>query len=337
MWSVLVVLIPAAIKYVGEEEIPRAFAGDDEMTHEVRKPLALYRAVNRAVKVKGSDGLIRALAPGSVFRDCDQCPEMVVVPAGRFRMGDLSGDPDQDERPVHEVTIADPLAVGQYEVTKGEFERFVEATGYEAGKSCWTFENRKWEKRSGYHWRNPGFTQTDQHPVVCVNWDDAQEYVSWLSRETGKSYRLLSEAEWEYVARAGTQTAWYWGESESGQCRYANGADLKAKRHNSVFLVVECDDGYYWTSPAGNFEANAFGLFDLAGNAWEWVEDCWIGSYEKVPKDGSAWTNGNCGFRVLRGGSWSSSPGIFRSAFRGRNDPGNRYDLHGFRVARTLK
>ncbi len=274
--------------------------------------------------------------PGSVFRDCDQCPEMVVIPAGRFQMGDVSGA--DDERPVHGVTISKPFAVSKYEVTKGEFAHFVEATGYDTGNTCWIWDDEEqgWEKRSGFGWRNPGYAQTDRHPVVCVSWEDAKKYVEWVSRETGQAYRLLSEAEWEYVARAGTTTRWYWGESETGQCRYANGADLQAKKHHSKWTVAECDDGYYQTAPVGSFQANAFGVFDTAGNVWEWVEDCWNANYEGASEDGRAWTSGDCSQRVVRGGSWINYPVIVRPAYRYWDNPGNRINRFGFRIARTL-
>ncbi len=273
--------------------------------------------------------------PGKTFRDCDQCPEMVVIPAGRFQMG---GFGHAAEQPVHEVTISRPFAVSKYEITKEEFARFVEAIGYGTGNTCWVWneEERNWKERAGFDWRDPGFSQTDRHPVVCMNWEDAKKYVEWLSRKTGQSYRLLSESEWEYVARAGTTTRWYWGESGSGQCRYANGADLQGKKHNSNWVVVECDDGYYQTSQVGSFQANAFGVFDMAGNVWEWVEDCWNDNYQGAPADGRAWMSGNCGPRVLRGGSWVVDPENVRPANRNWGIPGYRSSDVGFRIARTL-
>ena len=165
--------------------------------------------------------------PGEVFRDCPTCPEMVVVPAGTFRMGSPSyeGGRYDAEGPVHHVTIEQPFAVGVYEVTVEEYGRFVRATGYKAGNSCRTRDKGEWEDRSGRNWREPGFKQTEQNPVVCVNWRDARVYAEWLSDETGQGYRLLSEAEWEYAARAGTRTARYWGNDKTQQCRHANGAD----------------------------------------------------------------------------------------------------------------
>ena len=277
----------------------------------------------------------RERQPGTKFRDCPECPELVVVPPGSFMMGSPASEEGRwgDEGPVHRVMIAEPFAVGVHEVTRGEFARFVSATGRSMGdcSTYWGVES------SGRHWRSPGFRQGDDHPVVCVDWDDVRAYVSWLSRETGQRYRLLSESEWEYVARAGTSTARYWGESESGQCRYANGADLTAGRRHDGWTVAECDDGHYATAPVGSFSANEFGLHDVHGNVWEWVEDCWNASYAGAPGDGSAWESGDCSGRVLRGGSWASDPWNLRSAYRREVEVevgGGSVD--GFRVARTL-
>ena len=239
---------------------------------------------------------------------------------------------EDDEGPMYPVAMAHPFAVGVYEVTRGEYGRFVSATGRSMGNSCHTYIGGGWEERSGGDWRNPGFRQTDAHPVVCVSWEDAKAYVRWLSRETGEVYRLLSESEWEYVARAGTGTSRYWGESESGQCRNANGADLQVKRRNRGSTVVDCDDGYYRTSPVGEFSANPWKLHDVLGNVWEWVEDC-VDSYPRVPRDEQS---GNCDMRVFRGGSSNSAPRYLRSANRGWNTSGVRMDDVGFRIARTL-
>ena len=265
------------------------------------------------------------MTPGKTFRDCGQCPEMVVIPTGTFQMGDVSSN-YTSERPVHRVTIDYLFAVGKYEVTKGEFARFVEATGYVTKNTCYVSNDvssdEGWEKRSGFGWRNPGYARTDWHPVVCVSWTDAREYVEWLSRKTGKFYRLLSEAEWEYMARAGRTTRYWWGNdigTDKANCR---------------------DCGSQWelksAAPVGSFAANAFGVFDTVGNVWEWVEDCFNDNYEGAPTNGRVWTSGFCGKRMLRGGSWYCSPQFVRPAFRIGNFPGLRsYDV-GFRVARTL-
>ena len=284
----------------------------------------------------------KVFAVGDVFRDCPHCPQMVVVPAGSFEMGSPASEEERfdDEGPQHRVTIGSNFAVGVHEVTRGEFARFVSATERSTGDSCWMWEDGGWEERSGRSWRSPGFSQEDSHPVVCVSWDDARAYASWLSRETGEEYRLLSEAEWEYAARAGTRTARYWGEAAPGQCRYANGADLAAKRRNSGWTVADCDDGHYTTSPVGSFAPNGFGLRDVLGNVWEWVEDCWRDSYAGAPRNGSAWIEGDggdCSHRVLRGGSWDSLSQSLRSANRGSYVTGGRDIYVGLRLFRSVR
>ena len=169
-----------------------------------------------------------------------------------------------------------------------------------------------------------------------VSWNDAQEYVRWLSRETGKSYRLPSEAEWEYAARGGTSTSRYWGDSSSSQCGHANGADAATKRVYLDWTVAACDDGAVRTALVGSYSANGFGLFDVLGNVWEWTEDCWNGSYRGAPADGAPWYGSDCSRRVMRGGSWTVTPRHLRSAARLRLTTGVRATYAGFRVARTL-
>ena len=274
------------------------------------------------------------------FRDCAECPELVVVPSGTYMMGSPESEEgrDEDEGPMHRVRIGRPFAVGVKEVTRGEYGRFVSAKGYSGGDSCRTYEGGEWKARSGRNWKSPGYGQTDSHPVVCVSHEDAKAYVDWLSEKTGETYRLLSEAEWEYVARGGTGTARYWGESESGQCRYANGGDEALKRRDSgwKWKITSCDDGHARTSPVGRYEANGFGLHDVLGNVWEWTEDCWNGSYRGAPGDGSTWKSGDCDRRVVRGGSWFNTPRFLRSALRYWLSTGYRSGSRGFRIARTL-
>ena len=281
-----------------------------------------------------------------VFRDCPDCPEMVVIPAGEFQMGsDRNDDEANDfERPRHRVSVGQ-FALGRYEVTRAEYEAFVSATGHSDGRRCRTDDGRgnwEWRWRNGASWRDPRFPQGDDHPVVCVSWEDAQSYVRWLSRKTGERYRLPSEAEWEYAARAGTETRWYWGDSPSGQCGRANGADafLRRKYRRVEGLdfdhAVSCDDGMAHTAPAGSYDANAFGLFDVLGNVWEWTEDCMNRNYARAPNDGSAWTRGDCGRRVIRGGSWSRASRRLRAAERAFEAAGDRIGHAGFRVSRTL-
>ena len=245
-----------------------------------------------------------ARQPGETFSDTlssgGQGPEMVVIPAGRFRMGCVSGqDCGDDELPVHEVMIPQAFAVSKYEVTFEDYDRF-------------TYPNRVDDEGWG----------RGRRPVINVSWDDAQEYVAWLSQQTGQTYRLLSEAEWEYVARAGSSSAYSWGN------------DIGTNRANCDGCGSQWD--YMQTAPVGSFPANVFGVHDMHGNVWEWVEDCWNGSYAGAPSDGSAWRSGNCEGRVLRGGSWYGFPRNLRSANRGRDSTGVRSSVSGFRVARTL-
>ena len=248
----------------------------------------------------------RERTAGRRFRDCAVCPELVVVPSGSFMMGSpVSEEGRRDsEGPEHRVTFGRPFAVGVYEVTFGEWGACV------SGGGC------------AGHRPGDGDWGRGRRPVLNVSWDDAQGYVRWLSGETGEAYRLLSEAEWEYVARAGTRTRYWWGGAigrNRANCRGC-GSRWDGKQ----------------TAPVGSFTANAFGLHDVHGNVQEWVEDCWHGSYRGAPEDGSAWESGNCGRRVLRGGSWLNVPRTLRSANRNVITTGNRYNNAGFRVARTF-
>ena len=278
---------------------------------------------------------LEQLEAGAVLRDCDACPTIMVVPAGSFSMGSPVGERGRydNEGPIHPVSIPEAFGVGVYEVTRGQFREFVKDSGHDAGEACWTYEERRWRERAGRSWRFPGYAQTEQHPVVCVNWDDANRYVEWLSVKTGQLYRLPTESEWEYAARAGTKTTYYWGEGmEDGwrQCRYANGADLRT----GLFWRAGCDDGHEYTAAVGSYLPNTFGLHDMLGNVWEWTQDCWSDDYSDSPADGSAYQVGECKLRVLRGGSrYVSAEGI-RAAHRLRFDPVSRNQNTGFRVAR---
>jgi len=273
--------------------------------------------------------------PGDTFKDCRECPEMVVIPAGSFRMGDLSGDGRDNEKPVHQVTISKPFAVGKYEVTRGEFAAFIRESGHNADGSCYVLTGSTWKADSSKNWRNPGFKQTDRDPVVCVSWKDAKAYARWLGRDAGVRYRLLSEAEWEYVARAGSTSKFPFGNSESSLCEHGNTADRST---GFDWRNKSCSDGYgEQTAPGGSFKPNAFGVYDTIGNVYEWTEDCWHGNYNGAPTNGGAWTSGGeCSRRVLRGGSWVNEPWLTRSAYRYRDDSSNRNNFNGFRVARTF-
>ena len=250
---------------------------------------------------------------GTGFRDCVECPEMVVIPAGGSMMGSPAGEEGGaiDERPMHRVTIVAPFAVGKYEVTFEEWEACV------AGGGC-----------GGYRPYDGGWGR-GRRPVMNVSWEDAKGYVEWLSRKTGKEYRLLSEAEWEYAARAGTTVPFHSGATISTDQANYDGDYSYGSGRKGVYRK--------WTIQVGSFPANRFGLHDMHGNVREWVEDCWHPNYDGAPTDGSAWTSGgHCNRRVSRGGSWEDSPTLLRSAYRFSTEAGTRNDAYGFRVARTL-
>ncbi len=321
-----------------------------------------YRSVERLVEVLGETHTRVELEmnPGSRFRDrlasSGEGPEMVVIPAGMYRMGCLNdgGDCADNEGPVHEVRISNSFALARYEVTVGDFGRFVEASGYrtesegDPESGCITQEildRNEWDWTSNRSWRNLEYEIEEDHPVTCVSWNDAQAYVTWLSHETGKVYRLPSESEWEYAARAGTTTRFHFGDDPGRLCDHGNVAD-RTEFSNGVSWVnpVECGDGEMYAATVGSYRTNGFGLYDLHGNVWEWVEDCWNENYAGAPRDGSAWLAGNCEMRVLRGGAWTTAISSYlRSAYRHSgfagfrvNSYGHRRVDYGFRVARTL-
>ena len=277
-------------------------------------------------------------APGDTFSDCAVCPTMVVIRAGRFMMGSPKSESGRDhyfEGPQHEVRISQAFALGKYEVTRAEYAAFAQETGLDAS-GCYALGPR-WMLDYSANWRNPGYSQTEGDPVVCVSWDDAQKYVRWLNQKTGQGYRLPSESEWEYAARARTTTARYWGESPDEACTYANGRDQTyGEDRGTARYLHDCGDGHVETAPVGSFRPNTFGLSDMLGNAREWVGDCWNVPYSGAPDDGTAWTADDCTRRVVRGGSWFGAPRVVRSAIRRRYESTDRDYISGFRVARTL-
>jgi formylglycine-generating enzyme required for sulfatase activity len=258
---------------------------------------------------------------GQVFRDQLKSggfgPEMVVLPAGSFRMGDEGAEAYPYEKPVHAVTIGRPFAMGRFEVTFEEYDRFCRATGH----------SQPPDQGGG----------RERMPVMNVSWRDAQGYAAWLSEETGQTYRLPTEAEWEYAARAGTRTTRYWGDSRADACLYANVADETASMVNPDLAKVHpCRDDFPFTAPAGSFPANPFGLHDMLGNVWEWCQDIWQPGYKGAPSDGRAWQVLGEEGHVRRGGSWFSIPRSVRSAARNSNPPGYQGDDTGFRLVREI-
>ena len=281
------------------------------------------------------------LVPTDDFRDCEGCPEMVVIPAGVFRMGDLAGDGEP-----HEVRIADRFALSKYETTVAQFRRFVLATGYrtdaeqDTERGCFSseLEKNKWGWTARRSWQELEYPLEDEQPVVCVSWADARAYVRWLRDGTRLPYRLPSEVEWEYAARARNETMYHFGDDEKLLCKYGNVADKTRWPDGRTFdNAAACLDGNVYTTIVGSYRPNAFGLHDVVGNVWEWMADCWNGSDAGVPADGRAWETGDCKSHVVRGGSWSSTPEFLRrSASRLEITIGRRDSDVGFRVARTL-
>jgi formylglycine-generating enzyme required for sulfatase activity len=251
------------------------------------------------------------------FRDCPDCPEMVVVPAGSFVMGSPTSEPDheKDEGPQHDVAIARDFAMGKFEVTRKQYEDFLTATGYDVGNVCSQWTGTGFKPSQGSTVLAPGIDQSTDHPATCVSWRDAKAFATWLSKRTGFTYRLLTEAEWEYAARAGSSNAFATGQI----------LDASSVNFNST-----------GTQPVGHYAANNFGLHDMQGNVWEWTEDCYATSYAQAPDDGSAFVTPNCE-RTYRGGAWANTAKDMRFATRGTNDADKRANIFGIRVARDLR
>ena len=259
---------------------------------------------------------------------------MVEIPAGDFMMGSEQGE--EDERPVHRVEITRPFALGEFEVTRGEFSRFVEDAGFVPNAGCRVWHGSEWAMVPSLGWRRPGFDQTDDHPVVCVSWRDAKAYANWLGERTGKAYRLPTEAEWEYAAKAGAKGERFWGDDANRACGYANVGDRAILKALPGRTIHDCTDGFTYTAPVARFRPNPFGLYDILGNVWEWVEDCADNRYTETPTDGSAALFGNCDFRASRGASWLLPPASVRASNRGRRNIDMRNTNYGFRVVRPL-
>jgi len=286
------------------------------------------------------------------MRDCPDCPKMIDLPAGSFMIGSPPTEFERakNEAPQRAVNVP-AFALSETEVTRAQYAAFAKDTQRITSGGCNTVGDGEWNHDAGASWTDPRFPQADDHPVVCVSWQDAKDYAAWLARKTGNDYRLPSESEWEYAVRGGTTTAYFWGDNADDGCRSANFGDRSLVRAVPALLDVvakdlaagstrarlaTCDDGGVFTTAAGRYAANPFGLRDMTGNAWEWVEDCYEASFETLPLDGKARTKDNCESRIVRGGSWDDYPTDFRSASRHRVPPTSRRDDGGFRVARSL-
>ena len=293
-----------------------------------------------------------SLKPGQAIvdplRSGGNAPEVVVIPVGEFMMGSPENEANRksNEGPRHRVQIRRGFALGRTEVTVGQFRAFVNATGYRPTSQAGTGSSIYDEKTGGMVDKS-GVTWEDDHagkradanlPVIHVSWNDAKAYVDWLSRETGKVYRLPSEAEFEYVLRAGSDTMYPWGNGNPPRVlgNLTGDGDRSASRRNWVNAFPDYNDGYWGPAPVRSFEPNRFGIYDIAGNVSEWVEDCWHDNFQRAPTDGSAWVNPGCTRRVLRGASWASAPDQVRSAFRLNASSSTVNPRLGFRVARDL-
>jgi formylglycine-generating enzyme required for sulfatase activity len=279
---------------------------------------------------------------GDSFKDCKDCPEMVVVPAGQFEMGSPSDEKRRgsDEGPVRTITHTKPFAIGKYEITRTQFTAFVNATGHSGSARCLMWNGTQLAIQDANSWLDLDYPRRENHPMVCVSWWDAVAYAEWLSETTGHTYRLPAEAEWEYAARSGTQTAYSFTGDEDNACAYANVSDISAKAAVPAWNAVNCDDGIgFGTAPVGSYLPNGFGLHDTIGNVWEWQADCYRDSFEGAPTDGSAWGNGGlCNAVLDRGGGFSNIfPGHLRTANRSKApSPDVAVYSLGFRLVREL-
>ncbi|WP_223445106.1 formylglycine-generating enzyme family protein [Pseudomonas sp. BF-R-19] len=258
--------------------------------------------------------------PGKVFKDCRNCPEMVVLPAGTFTMGtpDDEFGREPDEGPVHEVTFDKPFAMSRYQITAGEWAQYMKETGITLPDG---------DTRPGRECINskPRYPQGPRQPAVCMNFAEVSAYAAWLSMKTGQHYHIVSEAQREYAARAGSKGAFPFP--------FDPGTEYSIATHANTYGPT---DGYSYSSPVGSYPANAFGLYDMHGNVYEWIADCYHPDYVGAPTDGSAWTEPNCDTLRIRGNDWGEAPVFSRSGNRNDIDPQTRGDWIGFRVVRIL-
>jgi formylglycine-generating enzyme required for sulfatase activity len=308
--------------------------------------LAFIAISNQAISAENSNNF-KAF---DTFSDCDACSEMVVLPAGEYMMGatknEFEAHPEygyayMDETPRHKEVV-NSFAIGKYDVTKRQFSEFSDESGF-VGAGCDVLENGRWRFDSHASWRDPGFLQTENDPVVCIAWEDATAYIKWLNDKlhasgSSRSYRLPTETEWEYAARAGVNDATYWGGNRLSQCKFENARNASSVR---VFGVdtprVECDTGFSRTAPVGSFNSNPWGLFDMLGNVHQWVADCSRVGYRTPIPTAPALGALDCSLRALRGASWATVPFSVRAAARAASKPTTRSSAYGFRLATDMQ
>lgn len=325
----------------GEKQVPwesSSLTGAFYFQEGAAKAPAIVTVTTPAETSSASKSVAAAVAPGGVIKDCPACPELIAIPAGSFMMGATVNEADSSdvERPPTQISVPN-FALGKTHVTRGQYATFIEQSGHKSDDNCWVEAGGgKNDFVRGKNWRDPGFDQRDEDPVVCVSAADAEAYVKWLGKTSGNVYRLPSEAEWEYAARAGATGAYYWGGDVKNYCKFGNIADEAATKTYEGWNVVDCDDGYVHTSPAASFEANAFGLYDMLGNVKQWVADCWNDDLEGIGPSAKARRTGNCKMRAVRGSAWNGQPAIGRLAYREGNNVPTAYYNYGFRVARDF-
>jgi formylglycine-generating enzyme required for sulfatase activity len=288
----------------------------------------------------------RCLKPREWFKDCERCPEMVTVPPGAFAMGSPHDEPGSydDERPVHQVSIDSPFAIGRYAITRDQYDEFVNEAKHSMADGCRVANGDEWVEAAKGSYRTPGFLQDGDHPAVCVSWDDAQAFVNWLSAKTGNVYQLPTEAEREYATRAGTTTAYWWGNAIAPEEANFDKRDRVDSRNlgrvsadpAAATPTKSGANASEQTLPVNRFKPNPWGLFQVHGNVAEWAEDCWNETHAGAPTDGAARLTGDCSRRVVRGGAWTSWPEDIRSGYREAAKHDQRYYHVGFRVVRRL-
>lgn len=260
-----------------------------------------------------------------------RAPEMVRIESGCFAMGSAPSEAGRDDNEPRHPVCVEAFSISRYEVTRGQYAVFVSESGRETPDHCQTYSDGGWRSLAGRSWRDPGYAQSDEHPVACVSRDDALAYAEWLSEREGRRYRLPTESEWEYAARAGSTTARPWGNDAGRACVWGNVGDRALRRHyrNWSWTTHPCDDGHAHTAPVGSYRVSLYGVHDMAGNVWEWTCSSYAPAYRGAQSHCTARDRNG----VVRGGSWSNSPRWVRSAARFENRADARFDLVGFRLA----
>ena len=280
----------------------------------------------------------------STFKDCDECPEMAQIPAGTVTMGSIEDDGGiSSQERVHLVRLGG-YALSKTDITNAQYAVFVRVTRYHPGDTCWTFENGTFEERPDRNWRYPGFPSEAKHPVACLNLTDINAYAQWLSRITGREYRLPTESEWQYAAELGGHGNQTVANPWLQACVYGNVTDATGNPQvvDATWVVHSCTDGYSYSTAVAKLQPNALGLYDMSGNVWEWTQDCFGSSDNQgaatgsSPRNSNAWSSRDCKSNVLRGGSWYADSQQIRSDYRIGFNPAVRNFSFGFRLASSL-